>query len=150
MKSTIPLGIIARDPHTPKNNRYQPKNLNLREGCHLVYGGDVCDRGPGDLRLIMDLLQLKQRYPNRVHFILGNRDCNKLRLLFEVNDHVLRMSPKVYWLRESSTSHQLVRPDGSIFVNTTDSSSHDTKGDRVKWVRVFAVIVVAFITSINL
>ena len=29
--------------------------------------------GPGDLRLLDELLSLKRRHPRRVHFILGNR-----------------------------------------------------------------------------
>ena len=24
--------------------------LQLRDDCHFVFGGDICDRGPGDLR----------------------------------------------------------------------------------------------------
>ena len=47
--------------------------VKLRNNCHFVYGGDVCDRGDGDLRILKDLLRLKDDAPNRVHFILGNR-----------------------------------------------------------------------------
>jgi hypothetical protein len=43
-----------------------------------VFGGDVVDRGDGDLRILRDLMQLKRAYPTRVHFILGNRDLNKV------------------------------------------------------------------------
>ena len=55
--------------------------LQLRDHCHFVYGGDVCDRGSGDIRICRDLLSLKQRYPERVHLIVGNRDINKVRPL---------------------------------------------------------------------
>ena len=55
-----------------------PGKLVLKDGCQLVYGGDVVDRGDGDLRILRDLMQLKRAYPTRVHFILGNRDLNKV------------------------------------------------------------------------
>jgi hypothetical protein len=138
------LGSTYSDPSVARDRSYIPKNLNLREKCHLVYGGDVCDRGPGDLRLLMDLLQLKQRYPDRVHFIVGNRDCNKLRLLFEMSELALQMSPKVYWIRErtsSPSSTQYQRPDGSIHVNSTSiSSTSQIKVDRIKWVSISSLL----------
>jgi hypothetical protein len=75
------------------------RRLVLRDNCHLVYGGDVCDRGAGDLRVIRDIVALKERYPDRVHVILGNRDINKLRLPFELCEHTRMQSGKVYWIR---------------------------------------------------
>jgi len=55
-----------------------PGKLVLKDGCQLVYGGDAVDRGDGDMRILRDLMQLKRAYPTRVHFILGNRDLNKV------------------------------------------------------------------------
>lgn len=52
---------------------------------HFVYGGDACDKSPGDMGFVALLLDLKDRYPDRVHFILGNRDTNKLRLFSELH-----------------------------------------------------------------
>eukprot|EP00933_Yihiella_yeosuensis_P019765 TRINITY_DN15964_c0_g1_i1.p1 TRINITY_DN15964_c0_g1~~TRINITY_DN15964_c0_g1_i1.p1 ORF type:complete len:395 (+),score=78.89 TRINITY_DN15964_c0_g1_i1:29-1186(+) len=79
--------------------------LELLDGMQFVFGGDVIDHGPGDLRILDDLLALKQRYPDRVHFIIGNRDINKLRIPFELSaDHIeawpLSKHPGVYWLPE--------------------------------------------------
>lgn len=68
----------------------------LNDDCMFVYGGDVCDRGPGDIRFLKDLMQLKYDYPSRVHFIIGNRDVNKLRIPYELNiKKLLRRNPQV-------------------------------------------------------
>ncbi|RYY83370.1 hypothetical protein EON63_11355 [archaeon] len=78
----------------------ESKALTLRENTMFVFGGDSVDRGPGDMRILSDLIALKERYPSRVFFILGNRDINKLRLPFSLHDSTLqRHEPKVYWLR---------------------------------------------------
>ena len=37
---------------------------------HLVFGGDVCDHGPGDLRILDALLDFRRRHPRRVHLSL--------------------------------------------------------------------------------
>ena len=58
---------------------------------HFVFGGDLFDHGPGDLRLAEALVKFKCRYPDRVHLIAGNRDLNKLRLLSELDSNVLEL-----------------------------------------------------------
>lgn len=72
--------------------------LELRSGYFLVYGGDVCDRGKGDLRITSDLVQLTKKYPDRVHIILGNRDINKIRLCTELQAQHLKTKLKVFWI----------------------------------------------------
>jgi len=59
--------------------------IHLRDGCEFVFGGDVCDKGDGDLYVIRELVSLKERYPDRVHLILGNRDVNKIRWAHELD-----------------------------------------------------------------
>lgn len=53
------------------------------DNSHLVFGGDVCDRGQ-DIGLLELLLDLKTRHPDRVHLIIGNRDANKVRFINEL------------------------------------------------------------------
>jgi Calcineurin-like phosphoesterase len=67
----------------------------------LVYGGDVWDQGGWDLFAIRQLLHLKQRYPDNVHFVLGNRDLNKIRVVQELgsDDVSMPLHKGVYWLK---------------------------------------------------
>jgi len=51
----------------------------------FVFGGDVCDRGCGDLRISRMLVELKKRHMDRVVLILGNRDINKTRFTSELH-----------------------------------------------------------------
>lgn len=95
--------------------------ISVRENCHLVCGGDVCDRGAGDIRVLKELLTLKSAYPDRVHFVLGNRDINKLRLPTALHPAILAQNPDVYWF--NSSSHEA----GKDFLL-------DNKADRLKWV----------------
>jgi hypothetical protein len=73
--------------------------LLLNEDCHFVFGGDVVDRGYGDLRVLADLIGLKRNYFDRVHFIMGNRDINKMRIPVELSTYMLQLLPRVYWLK---------------------------------------------------
>ena len=90
------------------------------EKCHLVFGGDICDRGPGDIRILNDLLQLKRDYPDKVHFINGNRDINKMRLRFEVDiPSLLDDTPEVFWIPISPNECKM---------------KNQSKVERLKWV----------------
>jgi len=56
--------------------------LTLHEGWCFVHGGDSCDKGGavgGSVRVVRTLVALKNKYPDRVTLILGNRDLNKMR-----------------------------------------------------------------------
>lgn len=105
--------------HVTDNN-----HIRLRDQCHFVCGGDVCDRGAGDIRVLKELLSLKTEYPDRVHFVLGNRDINKLRLPATLHPSVLRQRPDVYWFNSAA---QEVGKDFQL----------DNAPDRMKWVRSF-------------
>jgi hypothetical protein len=96
-------------------------SLELRESCHFVYGGDAVDRGTGDLRVLTDLVSLKRAYPDRVHFIMGNRDINKMRMPVELHPMSLKITPKCYWVKpEADDQDYWTKPA--------------TLAERVKWV----------------
>jgi hypothetical protein len=50
-----------------------------------------------------DLIHLKEKYPEHVHLILGNRDINKLRIQSSMHPSVLRFYPRTYWVKPSET-----------------------------------------------
>jgi hypothetical protein len=111
--------IIRRHPSS--------NQLILQSNGILVYGGDVCDRGTGDIRLLQDLINLYENYPNQVYFICGNRDCNKLRLKFELNENIVKLTyPKVYWIdpKEPLSQANALGIDNKIC----------NLEDRLKWV----------------
>lgn len=69
---------------------------------HFIHGGDVCDRSKGDQRILSELIQLKRKYPNNIHFLLGNRDVNKLRLPIALHPTVLKFRPHAYWVNDNT------------------------------------------------
>ena len=107
-------------------------NILLRDGCHFVFGGDVCDRGVGDLRVLQDITGLMQRYPHRVHVVMGNRDINKMRMRFELAQHTLDTSVgNVYWIPK--------------VVNTGN-----TRAEKLKWVGFVVIHSCLFIYGVCL
>ena len=92
--------VVRRDPVTNK--------LLLQDRCWLVFGGDVCDRGPGDIRITRDLIELKEKYNERVHFILGNRDVNKFRIRPELQLALLQRPPIAYWLKDKPVENKVI------------------------------------------
>jgi hypothetical protein len=101
--------------------------IDLMNDCHFVCGGDVVDRGNGDLRILSELIDLKKRFPERVHFILGNRDINKLRLLTALHSSILALPPRVYWYKKP-------------FVEGVDFQLHSLPA-RLQWVSFYVLII---------
>lgn len=58
--------------------------LRVAPGAVFVFGGDAVDRGPHAMRIVRTLLEAKQRQPEQVILLAGNRDINKLRLAREL------------------------------------------------------------------
>lgn len=94
------------DPRVENKSAFFPYNhcidfLRPQRDC-LVYGGDIWDQGGSDLYVIRQLLDLKDRYPDQVYIVLGNRDVNKMRLLQEMHQDEQGRLPDsfgVYWLK---------------------------------------------------
>jgi hypothetical protein len=74
----------------------------MHEHTMLVFGGDSQDKGIGDIRFTKLLLDLKAQPGNedRVEFIIGNRDANKLRLASELQDDCIRDPDVLNGMRE--------------------------------------------------
>lgn len=56
----------------------------------MILLGDITDRGKNNILILLFLKYIKNKYPGRVTFVMGNRDCNKLRLNFEISDDLYR------------------------------------------------------------
>ena len=64
---------------------FEKEELKLREDFCFIHGGDLFDRGNGDIRLSRMLVELKRKYGDRVILLLGNRDINKMRFTSELD-----------------------------------------------------------------
>ncbi|CAK9048913.1 unnamed protein product [Durusdinium trenchii] len=93
----------------------------------FVFGGDLFDRGPGDLQLAKELVGLKQRYPDRVFLLMGNRDINKMRLTAELSDYAMNRTPseafKPWWDNKAMDLVKYLRKD----------NKEDSRVNRLKW-----------------
>jgi hypothetical protein len=134
------------------------RDLSLIDGSMFVYGGDVCDRSYGDLRVISDLLHLKEKYPDRVFLVLGNRDINKLRLTTELlvpEDMTHQPATdgvyEVYWVRSGFPNASL---NGAVkFVEAKPPpcmSLEEYRINKLKWVSVLCENSSVVIISITL
>lgn len=101
--------VVGRDPNTKKVIFKKPN-------AQFVFGGDVCDRGPGDMRLLNDLVQLYEDNKGKVHFILGNRDVNKMRIPVELHVKYLEAPGKCYW------------------INADPEQKPQSAAERLKWI----------------
>lgn len=52
----------------------------------VAFMGDYFDKGPDVVNSINEIVKLSEENPGKVHVILGNRDVNKLRFIYEFNE----------------------------------------------------------------
>jgi len=110
-------------------SRADDGHIQLSEGAHFVFGGDAQDRQSGDLEILRELLDLKKRYPDRVHLVMGNRDINKLRLVVELSEHhaaamPLAEHPGPYWCRQNRPALKL----------SEEELSSNSMAARLRWI----------------
>ena len=101
-----------------------------------IIGGDCCDKGGKDLYVMRQLLDLKRRYSDRVHFIMGNRDINKMRISQEMgllnpedgsDPKELPHHEGVYWLRNANQAAGGDPTDPTLYPPA------DNAAERLRW-----------------
>ena len=68
-------------------------DIVVAEDTVFIFGGDAVDRGPWSRRVVHTLWRARQRFPERVVLLGGNRDINKLRLPRELLGALPRKAP---------------------------------------------------------
>jgi hypothetical protein len=58
------------------------------DNSHIVFLGDIVDRGPNSLECIVMLMLYKAKYPERVHIIRGNHECNATSKIYGFYDEI--------------------------------------------------------------
>jgi len=109
-----------------------------REDAMLVFGGDSQeDKGIGDIRFTKLLLALKEEYPERVEFIIGNRDANKLRLASELQEDCINDAAVLtdrsfpYW----DAAEKRVTPQMFLDKNPVDNGGREnTAANRLRYI----------------
>ena len=63
----------------------QIRALSLKTSCIFFFLGDAVDKGNDTIRILRDLVYLKEVFPRNVRLVPGNREINKLRWLQEIS-----------------------------------------------------------------
>jgi hypothetical protein len=128
------------DRWVPQSNavRYKPGTTELEltnERAYFIYGGDLIDRFDGSLRLARRIVDLKKQYPDRVFFLAGNRDLNKVRFTSELSDDDMRRPyasiPGPHWDPKAPTLAQYL--ERLAAERGVDAQSLDTKAERLRY-----------------
>jgi len=104
---------------------------------YFVYGGDVPDKGNGDIRFARQLVAFKRRYPQRVVLLVGNRDLNKLRLTAELGEADMQRSidmiPGPYWDRKAPTLKQYLEQIAVAQGPAGAAAKFDSRAERLRY-----------------
>ncbi|AHE68086.1 metallophosphoesterase [Legionella oakridgensis] len=79
----------------------------------FVYGGDFCDKGPGDLRIGTALTKFKAAHPTQVHLLAGNREIKCRRFTYELAPDKIRerllSGPAAFWRTEMPPQRYVIQ-----------------------------------------
>lgn len=78
----------------------------------FIYGGDFCDKGPGDLRIGRQLVDFKLENPSKVSLISGNREIKCRRFTYELNTNIqkrLLNGLPAYWNKKVSPRDYVIQ-----------------------------------------
>jgi hypothetical protein len=117
-----------------------PTTMNIRlknDNCYFVFGGDAVDKGSGDIRLCRALVALKQRYPDRVYLLVGNRDLNKVRYTAELSDEDMKRPideiPPPHWDPKAPTLRQYLEKLAASDTEASTIEELNTRVNRLKY-----------------
>ncbi|WP_372656031.1 metallophosphoesterase [Halobacteriovorax sp.] len=117
--------------------------IDLSQKGQFVFLGDVMDRGQGSIRIMQELLRLKEKYPDRVTLILGNRDINKLRIMSLMDGALVSSVPDIVipWHKEVI--------EETFNLKIPDHISNDDYKDFVKDLDTPLIRFKAFLSGMN-
>eukprot|EP00441_Pelagodinium_beii_P007378 CAMPEP_0197702862 /NCGR_PEP_ID=MMETSP1338-20131121/125056_1 /TAXON_ID=43686 ORGANISM="Pelagodinium beii, Strain RCC1491" /NCGR_SAMPLE_ID=MMETSP1338 /ASSEMBLY_ACC=CAM_ASM_000754 /LENGTH=447 /DNA_ID=CAMNT_0043286745 /DNA_START=59 /DNA_END=1399 /DNA_ORIENTATION=+ len=106
------------------------------EADRFVFGGDVFDKGPGDIRIAVELVRFKRRHPERVWLLAGNRDLNKLRFTAELAEEDVDVGQPVplYPRAPPQVSLRSFLEKRAAEEGAKDLSAVNTKANRLRWI----------------
>lgn len=102
------------------------KGIILKPGYEFVFMGDALDKGDASLKIIEVLTDLKTRYPLQVQLLMGNRDTNKMRLVYELSEEGLKRPPND---RHGSSAYS-----DWLAANNLGSEYYSHGPTRLKWI----------------
>lgn len=113
--------VLYRIPNATEGRR---PLLDLGINCEIVFGGNITGKGSGDIRIMREILSLKERYPSRVHIILGSLEISRMRIPFELTDAMLYEKTVTFYSPEEEDSSE------NFQLNSTNLSI----SDRTLWI----------------
>jgi hypothetical protein len=126
-----PLGTVAKAVDA---------ELVLEDGAYFVFGGDVVDKGPGDIRLCRQLVALKQKHPDRVFLMVGNRDLNKLRYSAELAkadmERPIDAIPRVHWDVKATTLREHLQAVAGPDADEAALAAANTRAERLRYMQL--------------
>jgi hypothetical protein len=100
----------------------------------LVYLGDLMDRYPNEIRLMLKMIEIHDAKPNQITLIAGNRDVNKMRLKDELKiEGIKQLKDKaglVELANELATGFKFVDYDDTRFKFWNQETNKTPLSDR--------------------